>query len=225
MRKRRLTAGLILVGMLAAPGVVGSQTAQEDRTLIVSGQPGQAQVIRQNGRSYVDVEALARLMNGSLGFKGNQITLSLPASTAAASAAAPGQEENSAFSPDFLKGGIETLAVIKEWQGALMDALKNGYPTSDTLLAVYQARAARNLKLTYVARSTDGDRNGYQLLSNELANMQKLSNKILAAHREMQNITPDALDNDPLNQQILSCARSLVSIAASGQFQDEVSCH
>ncbi len=224
MRKKRLTAGLILIGLLAAPGLVESQSAKEDQTLIVSGQPGQAQVIQKNGKSYVDVEALARLTNGSLSFKGNQITLTLPAS-AAASAPAPGPEENSAFSPDFLKAGIETMAVIREWQSALMDAIKNGYPVSDSSLAAYQAQAVKNLKLTYVSRSTDGDRSGYRLLSNELANMQKLSNRILAAHRDMQNITPDALENDPLNQQILSCARSIVSIAASGQFQDEASCH
>lgn len=217
---RRLSAGLIVVGLLVGPGLVGSQTSQKDQTLIVSGQSGQAQVIQKNGRSYVDVEALARLVNGSLSFKGNQITLTLSASTSA-----PGLEENSAFSSDFLKGGIETMAVITEWQSALVNALKNGYPVSDSSLATYQARAARNLKLTYVARSTDGDRSGYQLLSNELANMQKLSDRILAAHRDMQNVTPDALENDPLNQQVLNCARALVSIAASGQFQDEASCH
>src|SRR5208283_2524302 len=122
MRKRRLSAGLILVGLLAAPGLVGSQTAQEDRTLIVSGQPGQAQVIQKNGRSYVDVEALARLINGSLSFRGNQITLSLPASTASTPTATPpaSQPANSAFSKDFLKAGIETMAVIREWRGMLV---------------------------------------------------------------------------------------------------------
>lgn len=46
----------------------------------MNGQPGRAPVIQLHGRSYVDVEALARLTNGSLSFKGDQITLTLPAS-------------------------------------------------------------------------------------------------------------------------------------------------
>jgi len=73
--------------------------------------------------------------------------------------------------------------------------------------------------------ATDSDRNAYQLLSNEVDNMQKFSNNILAAYQNMQNINPDTLKEDPLLQQILSCARSLVSMAASGQFQDDGSCH
>ena len=85
---RRLSAGLIVVGLLVGPGLVGSQTSQKDQTLIVSGQSGQAQVIQKNGRAYVDVEELARLVNGSLSFKGNQITLTLPASATAAAAPA-----------------------------------------------------------------------------------------------------------------------------------------
>jgi hypothetical protein len=79
--------------------------------------------------------------------------------------------------------------------------------------------------LTSVAASTDSDRNAYQLLSNVLDNMQKLSNKLLAARKNMNYVSPDALKDDPFNQQILICTRSLASMAASGQFQDDGSCH
>ena len=75
-----------------------------------------------------------------------------------------------------------------------------------------------------VAVSTDADRNAFQLLSNEFDKMQKLSNKILAARQNMNYISPDALKNDPLDQQILGCARSLAAMAAAGQFQDDGSC-
>jgi hypothetical protein len=37
--------------------------------------------------------------------------------------------------------------------------------------------------------------------------------------------SPESLDNDPLNQQILDCARGLASLAAGGQFQDVSACH
>jgi hypothetical protein len=224
---RLIPAGLILAGLLATPGAGWSQTGQENRTLIVSGQPGQAPVIQKNGRSYVDVEALARLTNGSLAFKGSQITLTLPASAASAPSAtlASGPAANSAFSKDFLKAGIETMTVIREWRSALVSNIQNGYPVTDDFVARYRDQAVKNLRFGFVAVSTDSDRSAYQLLSNEVDNMQKFSNKILAAYQNMQNINPDTLKDDPLLQQILNCARSLVSMAASGQFQDDGTCH
>ncbi len=69
------------------------------------------------------------------------------------------------------------------------------------------------------------DHNAFQLLSNEFDNMQKLSNKVLAARKNMNYISADALKDDSLNQQILNCARSLAAMASSGQFQDDGSCH
>jgi hypothetical protein len=226
MREKLLSAGLMLVALLAVPGLALSQAVQQNGTLIVSGQPGQAPVLQINGRSYVDIEALARLTNSSLGFKGNQITLTLPASGASTSTATPpaSQPANSEFSKDFMKAGIEAMTVIREWRSALVNAVQNGYPVTDGLVAGYQAQAAKNLRLASVAVSTDSDRNAFQLLSNELDNMQKLSNKILAARKNMNYISPDALKDNPLDQQILSCARSLASMAASGQFQDDGSC-
>jgi hypothetical protein len=41
----------------------------------------------------------------------------------------------------------------------------------------------------------------------------------------MQFVSPELLKDDPLNQKILSCARSLASMAAGGQFVDDASCH
>jgi hypothetical protein len=227
MRKRLLSAGLILIALLAIAGMASSQTAQGNRTLTISGQPGQAPVIQVNGRSYVEVEALAQLTSGSLSFKGNQITLALPVSSTSTPvpASSPSPAPSSAFSKDFLNAGIETMSIIREWRSALVNAIQNGYPVTDASVAGYQAQATKNLKLAFVAMSTDSDRSAYQLLSSELDHMRKFSAKILEAHQDMQNITPDALNNDSLNQQILNCARSLVSMASSGQFQDDGSCH
>ena len=63
------------------------------------------------------------------------------------------------------------------------------------------------------------------MLGKEFDNMQKLSNKILSARKNMNYIPPDALKDDPLDQRILNCARSLASMAASEQFLDDGSCH
>jgi hypothetical protein len=184
-------------------------------------------VIQKDGKSYVDIESLARLTNASLSFKGNQITLTLPTSapSAPAASAAASSSPNSAFSKDFLKAAVEAMAVIREWRSALFNAVQNGYPITDDSVNGYRAQATTNIRLAFVAVSTDADRNAFQLLNNESENMRKLSDKIVAAHQDLQNISPDALKNDPLNQQILGCARSLVAMATSGQFQDDGSCH
>ena len=93
MRKRNSLAPLLFTILLVLPVLALSQAAQETRTLIVNGQSGQVAVVQVNGRSYVDLEALARIGNGSLGFNGNQITLTLPG--AASSPAAPSQRASS----------------------------------------------------------------------------------------------------------------------------------
>ena len=90
MRKRKSLAPLVSDH---ASGCAGAWLCRKPRSrlalLIVNGQTGQVTVVQMNGRSYVDLETLARIANGSLGFSGNQITLTLPvaASTPAASAA------------------------------------------------------------------------------------------------------------------------------------------
>jgi hypothetical protein len=213
----------LLLGLILAAGLPAFPQAQPGGTLVVSGQPGQAPVLQINGRSYVDITALARLINGSLSFKGNQVTLTLPG--APDSTPPPASQPAPAFSKDFLRAGIEYMSVIREWRSALMDAVQNGYPVTDAFVAAYRGQASTNLRLTSVAASTDSDHNAFQLLSNEFDNMQKLSNKVLAARKDMNYISADALKDDPLNQQVLSCARSLAAMASSGQFQDDGSCH
>ena len=226
MRPGLLTAWILLAMLASFTETGASQTAQQNGSLVVSGQHGQVPVVQINGKSYVDIEALARLTSGSLSFNGNQITLTLPASSASTStaASADSQHANPGFSKEFMKAGIEEMSVIREWRAALVNAVQNGYPVTNELVSGYQQQAAMNLRLTSVAISTDSDRSAFQLLSNELNHMQKLSDKILAARKNMNYISPDALNGDSLNQKILNCARSLASMAASGQFQDDGSC-
>src|SRR5436309_559018 len=92
-------------------------------TLSVNGHSGVAQVIRVNGKSYIDLEGLARVGNGTLGFHQSEITLTLPG-RGAAPAAAAGQADPSAkprLSAAFMKAGIEQLAAIREWRVTLVN--------------------------------------------------------------------------------------------------------
>jgi hypothetical protein len=213
--------------LLAFPGFALPQAAQQNLTLAVIGRPGTAPVVQLNGRSYVEVEALARVSSGSLAFKGNQIILTLPGSAANTSPAPPAATEpvNQGFTKEFLRAGIEEMAAIREWRSVLTNAVQHGYPVSEDWLAVYRVQAAKNLTLASVAASTDSDRDALKLLTSEFDNMHTLSNKILGLSKSMDYISPDTLTHDPLDEKILNCAHSLASMAAGGQFQDDESCH
>ncbi len=81
MREKLFKAVLMLVALPVLPGLAWSQDAQQNLTLIVAGQPGQIPILQMNGKSYVNIDALARLTNSSLSFKGNQVILT-PAGSA-----------------------------------------------------------------------------------------------------------------------------------------------
>src|ERR1017187_9814541 len=68
MKRILMLSPLILLLSLSA-------YAQQNQTLIVAGQPGQAPIVQMNGKSYVDIDALARLTNSSVSIKGNQVIL------------------------------------------------------------------------------------------------------------------------------------------------------
>jgi hypothetical protein len=210
---------LTVVGLLVVHGAAWSQAGQAPETLVVSGHSGQAPVIRINGGSYVAVDALARLLSGSLAYQGDQVVLTVPAG----GTVLPGVQP--AFSKDFLKAGIETMSEIREWRSALLNAVENGYPVMSAWIGDYRTQAAKNLRLASVAATTHSDRNALQLLSKEFDHMQELANKFLAARKNLNFIARDSMTKDPLDQKILNCARSLAAMAASGEFRDDGSCN
>lgn len=230
MRGRLWSAWVVLPVFLTVIDSAVSQTVQQSRTLIVNGQAGQVPVMLIDGRSFVDLEALARLANGSLSYKSNRIMLTLPGSAAASPAAAPSANPpaDPGFSKDFMKAGIEEMTVIREWRSSLANAIQNGYPVTANWVGRYRTQAAASLRLASVAAVTDSDQKALQLLTNELDNMQKWSDKILEARKDMdaaKYMSPDALNDDPLFQKILNCAHSLAAMSASGVFEDDGSCH
>ncbi len=227
MRKWPFSLWLMLAAFLALPILPLSQAAQQSLTLIVNGRPGDASVVQMNGRSYVEIEALARVASGSLSFKGNQIILTLPGSVASAApgSSSPATPANQGFSKEFLRAGIEEMAAIREWRSALTLAVQHGYPITDEWLSVYRVQAAKSLTLASVAVSSDSDRDALGLLTNEFENMHKLSDTVLESHKSMEYVSPTTLTDDPLDQRIMNCAHSLASMAAGRQFMDDGSCH
>jgi len=202
-------------------------TAQEQlQTLVVSGHAGSVPVTQMNGRSYVEVEALARVVNGTLSFSGNQITLTLPAASEnAAAAAAASPEANTRFSKEFLRAAIEAMSTMREWHSVLTSAIENQYPFTLDGLASYEAPARKNLRLAQLAATTEADQNAQPLMASAYQKMKQLSDKYAAERAKANYIAPDAVKNDSLNQSLIACGKSLAAMAASGQFVDDGTCH
>ena len=230
-RKRHLLESCpVLFGMLmffsSLLVFVRLSAAPQSRTLVLTGHPGELSVREMDGRYYVDVEALARLANGSLSFRGNQIvlTLSVPPINTPATNSAASQSTSSGFSKEFLREAIEEMSVIREWRSSLVNAIRQGYPVTEEWDATFHGQAQQNLRLASVAASTESDRNALHLLANEFNNMKKLSARFVEANKSRTYVSPNALDNDPLDRKILGCAHSLAAMAASNQFVDDGSC-
>jgi hypothetical protein len=204
----------------------GRTQSPQEYVLHVNGQSGQAKVLQVNGHSYVDVDALARLANGSIAYQGSEITLTLPGSPAdPAPASHTDQHAATGFSKEFLSSGIEFMSQIREWRNTLAFVIANGYPLSDSLFAPYRDQASTSLRYARLAANTQADKNAAQLLGHEFDNINTLTGKYLKMRANLEFIDPDALSSDALNQKIFACAKSLAAMASSNQFVDDGSCH
>src|SRR5271167_2468755 len=77
----------VIVGAMLMSAVMAlAQTQVERETLSVQGYQGQATVIRNHGRVFVDVQDLTRITEGSLSFEGDRIILMLAPSGASEAA-------------------------------------------------------------------------------------------------------------------------------------------
>jgi hypothetical protein len=219
-----VVSAIFLISWLA---LAYTWAAPQKRTLAVAGHPGYLPVVEIGGRSYIEIEALARVTNGSLSFKGPQMVLTLPSagSEAQVAVAAVSQPVATGFTKEFLKAGIEQMSVIREWQSTLANAVQKGFPITEDWTTGFRSRAQQNLRLVSVAASSESDRSALQLLTNEFNNMKALSDRFLEANRSRTYIPTDALNNDPLDQRILNCGHALATMAANNQYVDDASCH
>jgi hypothetical protein len=243
MTKTRSIPLTKIVAALVFLVVTLSLGAAERHTLMLNGHSTEVPVIYVNGHPYVGLEALAKVLNGSVSAArssaGGVVGLSLPSTTensapspkttspvsAPPSASTQGPPSNPGFSREFLNAGIEQISALREWHTTLQTAIQVGIPLSQALLEPYRAEATKNLRLASVAATTTADRNAYQLLNHVSLNMGQLSDKYVNMRAKMIYIAPDALQNDELNKRIVNCSHFLATMAASGQFSDDRSCH
>src|SRR5437588_11335759 len=116
-----------LLLLLFASSNLVAQVAPQKQTLTVNGQTGQAATVQINGRTYIDLDSLARLTSGSVNYAGDRMVVTLPTSAgnAPAASAGPSQEDNSRLSHDFQKAGIESIAEMRAWASTRGYAIRN----------------------------------------------------------------------------------------------------
>jgi hypothetical protein len=242
MQDKRLIAVAVAVGLAVALGA--AEVVERTGTLSISGRSGSAPVVRVAGKSYVEVEALAHLLNGSASYQTSRITLTLtqPASVSAPSTpvvavqAAPAPaapvvppvpepQARQGFSREFLRATIDEISVIREWRIAIIYAIQHSTPVTEDWVGAHRRSAESKLAMVSASMSTDADRNGYGLISNELGNMRALSDQYLKLQKTQTYVAPDSMGNDPLDQKIVGCAQALEGLSAGAAFQDIVACH
>ena len=224
-KRNAVLLAVLLVMVAAAP----AQTQREREVLSVQGYQGQATVIQVQGRTFVDVQDLARITNGSIRFEDRRTILTL----GDASTPAGENTQKRGFSRPFVSAAIEAMASIREWGGMLLITVQNGYPVGNNMagntIAAYQGRAADSVALAAAAASTDSDYRGLELLKNEFDNGQAWSDKFIRARSTLSaanmTITEHAFENDQEAQKIIRCGQFLAQMFASGTFQDDASCH
>jgi hypothetical protein len=211
---------------LAISVSVNAMSPEQLLTLEVTGHSGSVPVAQINGRNYVELEALARVANGTLSFNGNHVTLTLSTGNEnAVAAAAPSPEATTGLSKEFLRAAIEAMSNVREWHSVLASDIENQYPFTLQGLASYEGRATRNLRLAQSAATTESDLTAKRLITNAYQKMKQLSDKYMSQRASATYIASDALKNDSLDQSIIACGKSLGAIVASGQVVDDGSCN
>ena len=213
-----------------------STPAPPTNTLQVVGHTGTVPVARLNGKSYVDVDALTRLIGGTVLRQSNRITMTLPTPRLDSAPPTPGVAEEApppaqpsdphpGFTPNFLRAGIEYMTAIREWRIAIINAVQTSNPVTEDWVGNFRRAADKGRALAAADATSDSDRKALPLLQNEFNNMQQLSESFIALRQTVSYVDPNSFDNNPLDQKVLACERGLAALAVAGQFEDVPSCH
>jgi hypothetical protein len=203
-----------------------SETVAQDtttRTLIVNGKTVDAGVVQVEGRSYVDIEGLAKGIGGSVTFEANQIALTIPGPPPSAAL-----QTAEGMSKELQKIAVFTLAEMREWRGAIGTVVTSGMPVVGTWSQDYHDRVEADLMQATLAASTEPDRQALQLLQQEFTLLTEWADNVLGERKALnaaRTIDPNSLENDQSLAKISKCGQFLSSMIVSGTFSDDSSCH
>src|SRR5215813_3315190 len=101
--RRKLWAVSVMISGLCVARATSEQAEVQNKALLVNGHAGEVPVLVVGGRTYVDLQALAQVANGSLTFQGDQVIVTLPSGSPSSTSGASDQTNSSALSRDFMK--------------------------------------------------------------------------------------------------------------------------
>jgi hypothetical protein len=225
----KIQYAIILGFILACAGILYAQTTPE-RPFVVNGK-AMGTVIQIGSRSYVDVETVAQIMNGSVTIEPNRILLNTTGPETAKSleprpSAAPAL--SSGLTREFARTAIAELAEMREWRGAVGTILTYGAPVVGTWPQDYHDRVSASLDQVGVAATTDSDQLALQLLQNDFDNLAQWADGVVTTRNALnatKTVNPNVMQNDPVLAKITDCSRFLSSMLVSGSFADNSSCH
>jgi len=155
--KRILLLSLPLILLLSLSAF--AQDAQQNLTLVVAGQPGQAPIVQINGKSYVDINALARLTHSSVSIKGNRIILTPLGSAPSAPPANP--------EPSASAGQLKLVAERQPVDPEPSEAAGQTKPAAaEPAPAEAESEAARTAALAKAAQNPVADMISFPLQNN-----------------------------------------------------------
>ncbi len=232
---------IVVVLVLSVARLLMAQTAPSApprKSLVVEGKTLDGAVIQVDGRSYVDLEALAQAVGGSVTIEPSRVTLNMvpPAASAppAQTAALAAPVENAvatlpdAMSRDFMRTSIAMLSEMREWRGAVGVVVSTGIPVTGTWPQDYRDRVEASLSQASVAATNGADRDALELLQNEYGNLQGWADAVIGARQSLnaaQSVDPNALANDKMLQKLTACSQFLNSMLVSGTYTDNSNCH
>ncbi len=227
MKNRGILPYIFLTGILLCLAGILLAQSPPDRALFVNGKAA-GTVTQVGGRSYVDLDTVAQITNGTFTVEPNRILLTIPARETSANAAAATQVPANSLSKDFARSAIAALAEMREWRGAIGTILTYGVPVVGSWPQDYHDRVEAALGQVAVAASTAGDQDALGLLRNQFENVSQWAGGIVSARQAMDatnTVNPNYSANDPLLAKIGNCNNFLNSMLVSGTFADDASCH
>jgi hypothetical protein len=221
----KLSYAVMLGIFLTLAGMLLAQTSP-DRTLFVNGK-SVGTVTQIGGRSYLDIDTVAQIMNGTVTVEPNRILL-------VTAGREPGLNSNAAppvpqgLSKEFARSAVAELSEMREWRGAVGAILSYGSPVVGSWPQDYHDRVEADLAQTAVVASTAADQDALQLLRNEFQNLSQWASDIVSARQSLnatKSVDPTAMQNDAALAKITKCSGFLSSMLVSGAFADDPSCH
>ncbi len=216
---------LVLLGIiLTLAGMLLAQSAP-DRTLFVNGK-SVGTVTQIGGRSYLDLDTVAQIVNGTVTVEPNRILLVTTGREPGSNSNAPPVPQG--LSKEFARSAVAELSEMREWRGAVGAILAYGSPVVGSWPQDYHDRVEADLAQTAVAASTAADQDALQLLRNEFGNLSQWASDIVSARQSLnatKSVDPTAMQNDPALAKVTQCSSFLSSMLVSGVFADDPSCH